>query len=305
MFGGRALSRGNDGDWGRPESRSRRYLEVVKVKIGLCQSRRSLSGKKATPLRPLQRRICRTKVGTRTRQRRNQLHFKIRLGPGFLPLFRPLFCHPNHTAYHRAIACTNNSHTKTKAMAPTTHHGSRRRRPPTEPFQQHPGHEITPTGSQSPILQMSIIGFFFLFVLRRRSSYAASCHWQWIANHRRRHYDYGGRLAEHMGTICSWNNTPMKPFAYTQQLHWWCSVLHLISLLVALNWWCADAARAYQRSSMTNLGWMGERTRYLWRNPVEWEICQSWPWNWSINGERRNKCGRFMRLRWKLNNNYH
>ena len=118
-----------------------------------------------SPLRPLQRRICRTKVGTRTRQRRNQLHFKIRLGPGFLPLFRPLFrplfCHPNHTAYyHRAIACTNNSHTKTKAMAPTTHHGSRRR-PPTEPFQQHPGHEITPTGSQSPLLQMSIIGFFF------------------------------------------------------------------------------------------------------------------------------------------------
>ena len=47
---------------------------------------------------------------------------------------------------------------------------------PTEPFQQHPGHENIPIDSHSPILRYyAAIIFFWRLVFGRRSSYAVSC----------------------------------------------------------------------------------------------------------------------------------
>jgi len=49
-----------------------------------------------------------------------------------------------------------------------------RRHPPT-----YGALPTTPTGSQSPLLHMATVELFFhQLVLRRRSSYAASCHWK-------------------------------------------------------------------------------------------------------------------------------
>jgi len=98
--------------------------------------------------------------------------------PTFVPSFAPSFgTRPPLQPYNYNIRYHHHP-----PLPPTTHHHHGRRRVTllsTELFQQHPGREITPTGSQSPLLHMATVELFFhQLVLRRRSSYAASCHWK-------------------------------------------------------------------------------------------------------------------------------